>query len=89
MSATVGTQTARSCPPSAVADQIVCWDEVQEGDLVVISDQFELAEKIETLPVRTGPGEFIRVTCRGHATDHRPFDPAAVRRYDTSEEQGR
>jgi hypothetical protein len=38
--------TKTACPPSAVADQILPWQEVQEGDLVVWDGEFRLITRL-------------------------------------------
>ena len=86
MTATTGTPPAIvTCPPSSVADQIVRWDEVRDGDLALIADQLELVEHIEQLPWLSPLGTYLRIAYRGLTIDKRPFDVTAVRRYGTSE----
>lgn len=36
----------RTCPDSAVVDQILTWAEVREGDLVLLNDDLTVAEKV-------------------------------------------
>jgi hypothetical protein len=48
--------TTRTCPPSAVVDMIVRWQDVQAGDLVVLDDCLIVAERVEVYQSPWGDG---------------------------------
>jgi hypothetical protein len=81
------------CPPSAVADQAVQWDEVKAGDLVIQDGELVIAERVELVAKPWGDGtdrlfadaywrlgNGVRVCC-----EHRADSWTAVRRYLTEE----
>lgn len=40
--AAIAPEAKRTCPPSAVVDQIIPWPDVREGDLVLWDGEFRL-----------------------------------------------
>ena len=73
--------TQTFCPPSAVHDMIVRWDEVSEGDLVVIDGEFRLITGL--IDYEGEPLMWFDGSKRGAGTF--PCGTyAAVRRYDTA-----
>lgn len=54
---TTGTTTTRTCPPSAVADMIVAWPDVQPGDVVLWDGEFRSVEHIN--PMDYGNPAFV------------------------------
>ena len=79
------TGTPVTCPPSAVRDMIVCWDEVREGDLALHRGVLRPVSAAY-LHHRPRIGERVHVEFRD--LQHEPFwferdRLTAVRRYDT------
>ena len=74
----------KDCPPSAVADQLVQWFEVAEGDLVLHGGQ--LCQLVQMWPtgLRLGPDIGIRLLREGQERDTSVDSNAwtCVRRYD-------
>lgn len=83
---TTKTRRARICPPSAVADQILTWAEVQIGDLVLHYGRLATVDDADAAFVQEGRRSFL---IDGSWRYCRVGDLTAVRRYDTSEETAR
>lgn len=69
--------TTTAQPTCRVADAIVHWDEVQEGDLVLHWNQFRIVDAINT----SRPLAFAFTLDDGETIWHDPLDLVAVRRY--------
>jgi hypothetical protein len=82
VSETTATVTERTCPPSALHDQILPWSDVREGDLIVWDGEFRLITCMFDYagkPMMWFDGSKVGgvVPCGTYA---------AVRRYDTGED---
>jgi hypothetical protein len=58
------------CPPSAVADQILTWTEVQERDLVLLDDCLILAERVRVTRKPWGDGTTFPAVDIDHRLDN-------------------
>ena len=71
----------KDCPPSAVADKIVRWDEVVAGDLVLWEGTLRLVEKRMLHVRRPDIMATFRLSGVGLWQSVRLDDLTAVRRY--------
>lgn len=78
MTTTTETTTTRTCPPSAVVDQIVPWLAVQPGEVVLWDGEFRHVEHIN--PMDYGNPAFV-LDGDTHNGTIPVGDYAAVRRY--------
>lgn len=87
MTTTTDTPTTRTCPPSAVVDMIVTWDEVQDGDLVLGLDG--LLDVATVMPQGSAwcPEGRVSICIGGRWFTPRKDRYTAVRRYDLSEDR--
>lgn len=85
---TTQTSALVTCPPSAVADMIVRWDEVRTGDLVLnFSGELDVATVMPQGHAWCPEGR-ASICIGGQWFTPRKDRLTAVRRYDTSEEAG-
>ena len=94
---TTTTETSVSCPPSAVHDMIVRWQDVREGDLVLLGDELTVAEEVrvyQDIWNRDTGETFTRVDISSRSDNgylgcsERHGDRyTAVRRYETGEDR--
>lgn len=82
MTATPETTTTRTCPPSAVADMIIRWDEVREGDAVLHNGHLSPVEQWHLHVNR--PDLYVTVRIDGLWSTVQRDWLTAVRRYSES-----
>ena len=67
---TTTTATPVTCPPSAVCDMIIRWQDVAEGDLVLLDDCLILAVRVEVYQSPWGDGTTFPQTNIYHVLDN-------------------
>jgi hypothetical protein len=82
MTATTETTATRTCPPSAVVDMILRWDEVREGDAVLHSGHLSPVEQWHLHVNR--PDLYVTVRIDGLWSTVQRDWLTAVRRYSES-----